>query len=115
MTDQVTGQDLINELRALRDTLSLAIEKLKERGKAKAKAENGYRIALRKLILEERDKGTPVTIISDICRGHEEIAKLKMNRDIAETLYETAQQKIYATKLELGIVERQLEAERKGL
>lgn len=111
----MTGQDLWVEITELRETLSLAINKLKERGQKKAKAEQDYRIALRKIILIERDKGIPVTIISDICRGDKEIAKLKFDRDIAEILYETVQQKIYATKLELGIVERQLEAERKGL
>lgn len=111
----MTGQDLWLEITELRETLSLAINKLKERGQKKAKAEQDYRVELRKIILEERQNGTPVTIISDICRGHRDIAKLKFDRDIAEVLYDTVQQKIYATKLELGIVERQLEAERKGL
>ena len=111
----MTGQDLLVELQELRRTLSLAIGMLKERGRMKAGAESKYRIALRKLILIERDKGTPVTIISDICRGDEEVASLRQERDIAETLYETVLQKIYATKLEMGIIERQLEAERKGL
>ena len=107
-------QDLIIELQELRKTLNLAIEKLKERGYKKAQAEQNYRIALAKEILLQRDAGMPVTIISDICRGKEEIAKLKLERDIAETLYETALQKIYATKIELQIVENQLNAERKG-
>jgi len=107
-------QDLIIELQELRKTLNLAIEKLKERGYKKAKAEQNYRVALAKEILLQRDAGMPVTIISDICRGKEEIAKLKLERDIAETLYETALQKIYATKIELQIVENQLNAERKG-
>lgn len=108
-------QDLIIEMEELRKTLNLAIEKLKERGIKRAEAENRYRTALAKKILLERDKGTPVTIISDVCRGDEEIANLKMERDIAETLYETALQKIYATKLEMGIVENQIEAEKKGV
>lgn len=108
-------QDLMIEMQQLRKTLNLAIEKLKERGYKKAEAERKYRVALQKKILEERDKGTPVTIISDICRGDEEIAKLKQERDIAETLYETAYEKILSTKIELKIVENQLEAERKGL
>ena len=108
-------QDLIIELQDLRKTLNLAIEVLKERGYKKAQAEQNYRVALAKEILTNRDKGVPVTIISDICRGNEEIAKLKLERDIAETLYDTAQQKIYSTKLELQIVENQLNAERKGV
>jgi len=107
-------QDLIIQINKLRRTLNYAIAELRERGENKAKAEQNYRVALAKEILLQRDAGMPVTIISDICRGKEEIAKLKLERDIAETLYETALQKIYATKIELQIVENQLNAERKG-
>lgn len=107
-------QDLVIEINSLRKTLNLAINELKKRGIAKGESEQNYRIALAKEILLQREKGVPVTIISDICRGNKEIAKLKLDRDIAETLYETALQKIYSTKIELGIVERQIEAERKG-
>ena len=108
-------QDLQKEMRELRNTLTLAITELKKRGREKAKAEMDYRVALQKEMLIQRDKGLPVTIISDICRGNETIAELKMKRDIAETLYETALQKIYQCKLEIGIIEREMEAERKGM
>lgn len=107
-------QDLYTELQGLRKTLNLAISKLKERGQDKALKEAEYRKALAKKILAERVEGTPVTIINDICKGDEEIAKLKVDRDIAETLYETALQKIYATKIEIDIVLNQMKAERKG-
>ncbi|MAG59239.1 hypothetical protein CMO96_00395 [Candidatus Woesebacteria bacterium] len=88
---------------------------MKKRGQAKAKAENDYRIALATQILKEREKGTPVTIINDICRGNKIIANLKMERDICESLYECCLQKIYQTKIELNIIENQMNAERKGL
>ncbi len=64
--------------------------------------------------MQVRDSGVPVTIISDLCRGNEKIAELKMNRDIAETLYESNMQFIYSTKLNIDIVMKQIEAERKG-
>jgi len=64
--------------------------------------------------LIQRDAGMPVTIISDICRGKAEIAKLKFERDFAETLYETCLQKIYQCKIEMGIIEEQMRAERRG-
>lgn len=67
----------------------------RERGRKKSEAEAKYRTALAKKILLERDKGTPVTIINDICRGDEEIAKLKLERDIAETMYESCLQMIF--------------------
>jgi hypothetical protein len=107
-------QDLMIEMRELRNTLTIAINELKKRGRDKAKAEQEYRIALAKEILIQRDAGMPVTIISDICRGKAEIAKLKFERDFAETLYETCLQKIYQCKIEMGIIEEQMKAERRG-
>ena len=107
-------QDLMIEMRELRNTLTIAINELKKRGRDKAKAEQEYRVALAKEILIQRDAGMPVTIISDICRGKAEIAKLKFERDFAETLYETCLQKIYQCKIEMGIIEEQMKAERRG-
>ena len=88
---------------------------MRKRGRNKAKAECEYRIALATKMLKERESGTPVTIINDICRGSKMIASLKMERDIADTLYDTCLQKIYQTKMEINIIENQMNAERKGL
>lgn len=107
-------QILINEIERLRKDLNNIIGELKRTGYEKAKAEYTYRVALRKEILVQREKGSPVTIINDIVRGHEEIAKYKFNRDYAETIYETTLEKLRAIKIELGIVERQIEATRRG-
>ncbi len=107
-------QDLMIESNRLKNKLNFAIKELKSRGATKAKAEADYRVALAEKILIERNKGVPVTIISDICRGDEEIANLKMERDIAEVLYETCLQAIYATKLEINMVMDLMSAERKG-
>lgn len=107
-------QDLIIESEELRKQLNNNIDELKIVGYKKAKAEYDYRVALSKEIMIQRNQGVPVTIINDVVRGNENIAKLKFQRDYAETLYDTAKQKIYATKIELEIVENQLQAERKG-
>ena len=107
-------QDLVIQINRLQDKLNIAIKELKTRGIAKAKAEAEYRTALAEKILIERNNKMPVTIINDVCRGDREIAKLKMERDIAETLYETCLQAIYATKLEMNIINDMMMAERKG-
>lgn len=107
-------QNLINELNLYRGNLNLAIKELKVRGQTKAETEMRYRIALAKEILKLRAEGTPVTIISDICRGDETIAFLKMQRDIAESLWESAMQAIYNYKLNIDIIQNQMKAERKG-
>lgn len=107
-------QDLVNELNQYRHNLNKAIEELKKRGQVKAKAERDYRVELAKEILQLRAEGVPVTIINDLARGNEKIASLKMERDIAESLYESNMQYIYSCKINIDIVQKQIEAERKG-
>lgn len=108
-------QDLINELNLHRGNLNLAIKELKARGQAKAEAERDYRVALAKEILRLRTEGIPVTIINDLCRGEETIARLKMERDIADSLYESALQAIYNYKLNIDIIQNQINAIYKGV
>lgn len=108
-------QDLRIALDQERKMLKECIQALKNTGRAKAKAEQDYRIALCKEMLLERANGTPVTIISDICRGKEEIAKLKLTRDIRESDWEVCLQKIYQTKNEIAILEKEIYGELKSI
>lgn len=108
-------QDLINELNLHRGNLNRTIDELKILGTNKAEAEKNYRIALAKEMLRLRTEGTPVTIISDLCRGNEQIATLKMQRDIAESLYESNMQAIYNHKLNIDIIQNQINAIHKGV
>lgn len=103
--------DLMNELGAKSALLDKAIFQLGKRGEAYAKAERDYRVALRQKILEERDKGTPVTIISDICRGTPEIARLRFEKDVAEVSYDAAREAINGYKLQIRILDAQIERE----
>lgn len=107
----MSGQDLYTELQQNQHYLTVALNELKKRGSANAQAEHDYRIALAEKILEERDKGTPVTIISDVCRGDRKIAKAKFERDVARTLYETALEAINVYKLKIKVLENQVERE----
>lgn len=107
-------QELITEVKELRKQLNDSVNELKKVGYNKAKSEYNYRIALAKEILIQRSQGTPVTIINDIVKGNENIASLKLKRDSYETLYEATKEKIQATKLELRIIDNQLQAERRG-
>lgn len=103
--------DLVTEISEKVALLDAAIRQLGKRGQAYAEAECKYRIELRKEILMERDKGTPVTIISDICRGHERLARLRFERDCAKVVYESAQEAINSYKLQLRLLDAQLSRE----
>jgi len=103
--------DLVSEISAKNDLLDTAITQLGVRGKAYAKAERDYQVALSKRILEYRANGTPVTIISDICRGLPDIAKLRLERDISLTVYESAKEAIQSYKLQIRILDAQVQRE----
>jgi hypothetical protein len=103
-------QELSNKV----SLLDSALQQLGNRGRLYADAEQKYRVALAQKILIERDKGTPVTIISDVCRGDREIARLKFDRDCAEITYKAAMEACNVYKLQIKILENQIEREWKG-
>ena len=103
--------DLVTVLRNKTATLNKAIDVLAVNGRERAKAEMEYRIALRQEILREREKGTPVTIISDVCRGEPVIADLKFKRDVAESVHQANLEAINVWKLEIRVLESQLARE----
>lgn len=91
--------------------LNKTVTSFKQYKKEYAIKERDYRIALAKKILEERTKGTPVTIISDLVRGDEEIAQLRFEKDIAQGLSESADHGINFYKLKLRTLESQYSKE----
>ena len=107
-------QILIAEIERMRKELNSTIGELERQGYNKAKTEYIYRVALAKELLINRDKGLPVTLNNDVSKGNEVIAKYKFDRDAAETKYDATLEKLRAIKIELGIVERQIEATRRG-
>ena len=103
--------DLINEIGQKSRLLDKAIQELSVRGRSCAQAEEDYRVALAERILAERDKGTPATICSDICRGDRRIAKLRFERDCAEVVYKSALEAINSMKLQIRMLDNQIERE----
>lgn len=79
---------------------------LKTIGVKRAKAEFEYRKSLSKLLLHLRyEKKMPVNLVDNIAKGNEQVAKLRLERDIAQAEYET-------TKYQLRGLEKSLEAYR---
>lgn len=109
-----SGQDLILALREQRVLLIDTVQAMKVVGRQLAEAERVYRIALCKKILVERDNGTPVTIISDVCRGDEKVAELKFRRDIKQSDYSVCLEKINAIKTELRLLENEIKQDLGG-
>lgn len=103
--------DLILELGERSALLDKAITQLGVRGRTHAQAEHDYRVALSKKILAYRAEGFPVTIIPDLCRGDPEIARLRFERDVALTVYESAKEAINGYKLQIKVLDAQIARE----
>lgn len=99
--------DLWSEIQYCLKTLDKAVVDLKERGIKAAQAEHDYRVKLASRLLQLRAEGFPVTILSDVARGEPETAKLKLERDIAESLYESCNEGINVYKRKLTILSEQ--------
>lgn len=107
----MSGQDLSIQLLDTEKRLHIALGELGKYGREHAQAEEKYRVALAQKILMERDKGVPVTIISDICRGDRTIARMKLERSVAEVMYTVTLERIQAYKLSMRMLDAQIQRE----
>ncbi len=106
------GYDLINSLQQKNMELSACIKQLRISGTEKAKAERDYKIKLREEALKLRaEKGMAVTLINQIVYGIPEVAELRFKRDIADTVYQANLEAINSTKLQMRILENQIQRE----
>lgn len=101
-------QELYAQLDELTGDLMRELETCKTSGCQYAENEAEYRKALRIEILNERENRTPVTIISDVCRGKAEIAALKQRRDCSEAIYKASQEAINVYKLRIRMLDAQI-------
>ena len=104
--------DLISDIQALMEELTISIKKLSKNGEVLAEAERDYKITLRQEALKLRvEENMPVTLINQIIFGIPDVAEKRYKRDIAETMYNTNQEHINATKLKLRLLEAQVQRE----
>lgn len=95
----------MNELNTL---LTSALKEFKTRGRDYARAYKNYRIKVAQKLLQLKAEGMPVTIAYDIARGDEEVAKAKEQEIITETLYKSCQEAINTYKLQIKILQEQM-------
>lgn len=103
--------DPISEVWRRSEMLEVALKECKLRGRAAAEAEQTYRVALAKKMLELRDAGYPATLVSDLSRGDKEVAKLKFERDCAEVVYDNAKEAVNVYKRQIDVLREQIERE----
>lgn len=104
--------DIVNEIFNKNNELSACIKQLSEYGMQLATKERDYKICLRQEALKLRsEKGMAVTLISQIIYGVPEVAEKRFKRDVAETMYNTCQERINTLKLQIRILESQIQRE----
>lgn len=103
--------DLWSELEYKRRQLIEAVKALRSYGRKYAEAERDYKVLLRQTALKLKADGMAIGLLNLTVYGVPEVAKARCERDIAETMYKTAQELINSVKLEIRILESQLERE----
>lgn len=104
--------ELVEEISNKNKELSQSIKLLRQNGIKLAECERDYKIKLRQEALKLRqDKKMPVTLIAQIIYGVPEVADLRFKRDVAEAMYNANQEHINTTKLQIRILESQLQRE----
>jgi hypothetical protein len=103
--------DLYTELINKTKLLDNSIKMLRKTGSEYAKAYTDYRIALAKELLILKNEGYAITLAGDIARGKPEIAHLKFEEISKEAIYKANMESINALKLEIKIIQNQLDKE----
>jgi hypothetical protein len=103
--------NLVNELLHKSEQLTPGIKKLGDYGRELALCERNYKIAVNQKALELRADKMAVGMITMTIYGYKDIADLRFKRDVAETMYQTAKEGINALKLQIRVIQGQLDKE----
>lgn len=101
----------IQKMQELNTYLTTALAEYKKRGMDYAKAYKNYRVLLSQELLRLKAEGMPVTICNDLARGKKEVAEAKEQEIITECLYKSCQEAILTYKLQIKILQNQIDKE----
>jgi hypothetical protein len=103
--------DLLNQLQLKNKELETSIKSLRTTGTNYATAEREYKILLRQECLKLRDEGMAIGMIDKTCYGIPSVAEARFKRDTAEAIYRANQEAINSIKLQIRIIESQINRE----
>ncbi len=106
--------ELFNDLQQKVKELETSIKVLRQNGTAYAQAEKEYKILLRQECLKLRDEGMAIGMIDKTCYGIPSVAEARFKRDVAETVYKANLEAIQSIKLQLRLIENQIQREYGG-
>ena len=103
--------DLYEELQAKTRQLNASIRQLRKNGTECAEAERDYKVLLRTESLRLKEEGMAVGMIDKVCYGIPAVAEARFRRDVAEVVYTANQEAINALKLQMRLIENQIQRE----
>ena len=103
--------DLFNELQSKTKELEVSVKTLRQSGTNYAQAERDYKVLLRQECLKLRDEGMAIGMIDKTCYGIPSVAEARFKRDVAEAVYRANQEAINSIKLQMRLIESQIQRE----
>ena len=103
--------DLITELTEKSRQLDVSVKRLRKSGEEFAKAERDYKVLLRQECLRLKDTGMAIGMIDKTCYGIPTVAEARFQRDCAEAVYKANQESINSLKLQIRILDSQIDRE----
>lgn len=103
--------ELMQELQVKERQLNASIKLLRQNGTAYAEAERDYKILLKQECLKLRDDGMAIGMIDKVCYGIPAVAEARFKRDVAEVTYKANMEAINSIKLQLRLIEGQINRE----
>ena len=91
--------------------LDMSIKQLRRSGTEYAEAERAYKVLLRQECSKLRDEGMAIGMIDKTCFGIQSVADARFKRDVAEVVYKANLEAINSIKLQMRLIEAQLERE----
>lgn len=103
--------DLVQELQNKTKQLEISIKQLRKTGTDYAEAERDYKVLLRTECLKLRDEGMAIGMINMTAYGIPKVAEARFKRDVCEAVYKANQEAINSIKLQMRLIESQLQRE----
>lgn len=109
MYSNIGDPELINQMSSLQAQLSNGIKLIGKYGREYCAAERDYVVAKAQETLRLRSEGMPATLITDVVKG--KVAKELFKRDTADMMYKTAIENVNALKLQIRVLQAQIDRE----
>ena len=114
MSENIGDPELINRLNDLTIKLTQGIKLMGKYGREFAQAEHDYKMELAKEAVRLRNTEMPVTQINLVIYGSGEVPNKRFKRDTAQVMYETSKENINVLKLQMRLLESQIDREWRG-